>query len=174
MIENLNNENAYYPLAIGNTWTHNFGGQQMITSIDSYDNEGVFSVTNSLNPLKGSMKKVNGEYFSDSHENGNMQLVLKDNLVLGDTWEVKFKANGIDCVYKFTVKEVVPSKTVEGKEYKDIAMIESDSNMLINGNLMSINAFTQTYYAKGVGTILTTTSGVLGVTATPLLSYDLK
>ncbi len=174
MIENLNNETAYYPLAVGNAWTHNFGGQQMITNIDSCNNGGVFSVTNSLNPLKGSMKKVNGEYFSDSHENGNMQLVLKDNLVVGDTWEVKFKANGIECIYIFTVKEVMLSKTVEGKEYKNVAMVESDSNYLINGNLMSINAFTQTYYAKGVGTILTTTSGVLGVTATPLISCNLK
>ncbi len=172
--EDLDNENAYYPLALGNTWTHNFGGQHMITNIDSCDNGGVFSVTNSLNPLKGSMKKVNGEYFSDSHESGNMQLVLKDNLVVGDKWEVKFKANGIDCIYIFTVKEVMPSKTVEGKEYKNVAMVESDSNYLINGNLMSINAFTQTYYAKGVGTVLTTTSGVLGATATPLLSYNLK
>lgn len=171
---NLDNENAYYPLAVGNTWTHDFGGQLMIANIESCDNEGVFSVTNSLNPLKGSMKKVNGEYFSDSHENGNMQLVLKDNLILGDTWDVKFKANGIDCVYKFSVKEILPSKIVEGKEYKNVAMVESDSNYLINGNLMSINAFTQTYYAKGVGTILTTTSGVLGVTATPLLSYNMK
>ena len=172
--EELDNENAYYPLAVGNTWTHDFTGQSMITTIISLENDGTFLTSNSLNPINGTMKKVNGEYFSDSHEKGNMQMVLKDNLVLGDTWEVKFKANGIDCVYKFTVKEILPSKTVEDKEYKNVAMVESDSNYLINGNLMSINAFTQTYYAKGVGTILTTTSGVLGVTATPLLSYNLK
>ncbi|MBA3679634.1 MAG: SMI1/KNR4 family protein [Bacteroidetes bacterium] len=171
--EGFSNENAYHPLAIGNTWTYDFAGQQMINTIESCDN-GVFIVSNSLNPVKGNMKKVNGEYFSDSYEKGNMQVVLKDNLVLGDQWDVIFKANGIDCVYKFTVKEIAPSKVIAGKEYKDVAMVESDSNMLINGNLVSINAFVQTYYAKGVGAVLTLTSGVIGVSETPLLSYDIK
>lgn len=169
----MENNQAYYPLKINNSWTYNFNGENMINTITSCDEEGIFSITNSLNPVVANMKKVDGEYFSDSHEKGNMQLILKDNLVLGDKWEVKFKANGIDCIYIFTVKEILPCKLVEGKEYKDVAMVESDSNMLIGGNLTSINAFTQTYYAKGIGTILTTTSGVIGVTSTPLLSYQL-
>lgn len=173
--EDLDNENAYYPLAVGNTWTYkHYSGEKMVTTIISVDNDGIFLMSNSLNPINTGTKKINGEYFSDGLEKGNMQLILKDNLVLGDTWEVKFKANGIDCVYKYTVKEILPSKTVEGKEYKNVAMVELDSCYLINGNLMSMNAFTQTYYAKGVGTILTTTSGVIAVAPMPLLSYNLK
>lgn len=170
----MNNNEAYYPLQINNTWTHNFNGDAMITTISSCDDEGIFSITNSLNPILTNIKKIDGEYFSDSHEKGNMQVILKDNLVLGDKWDVKFKANGIDCIYTYIVKEILESKTVEGKEYKNVAMVESDSNMLIAGNLVSINAFTQVYYAKGVGTILTTTSGVIGVTSTPLLSYQVS
>jgi hypothetical protein len=173
-VENLNNENAYYPLAVGNTWTYkHYSGEKMVTTINSMDNDGTFLMSNSLNPINTGTKKINGEYFSDGLEKGNMQLILKDNLVLGDTWEAKFKANGIDCVYKYTVKEILPSKTVEGKEYKNVAMVELDSCYLINGNLMSMNAFTQTYYAKGVGGILTTTSGVIAVDPMPLMSHNL-
>ncbi len=173
--EDLDNENAYYPLAVGNTWTYkHYSGEEMVTTVDSMDNDGVFLMSNSLNPINTGTKKVNGDYFSDGLEKGNMQLILKDNLVLGDTWDVKFKANGIDCVYKYTVKEILQSKTVEDKEYKNVAMVELDSCYLINGNLMSMNAFTQTYYAKGVGGILTTTSGVIAVAPMPLLSHNLK
>ena len=171
--ENLDNENAYYPLTIGNTWTHDFGGQEMVTTIESFT-EGAFTTSNSLNPVSGAMKKVNGEYFCDSMEKGNMQLMLKDKLVPGESWEANFKANGLDCIYIYTVKEIIASKTVEGKEYKDVAMVELETQYVINGTRMPMNAFTQNYYAKGVGIVLTTTSGVLGNNSYPLVSYELK
>jgi hypothetical protein len=173
--EDLNNENAYYPLAVGNTWTYKFyNGENMITTIDSMDKEGQFLTSSSLTPLIGTIKKINGEYFCDSYEKGKMQLFLKDNLALGDTWDVNYKANGLDGIYKYTAKEILPSKTVEGKEYKNVMMVELDSYYLINGNLISMNAFTQNYYAKGIGPILTTTSGVIGITSMPLISYTLQ
>ncbi len=171
--ESLDNENAYYPLAVGNAWTYDYAGQHMVSAIESLSGEE-FITSNSLNPVAGKLKKVNGEYFNDGFEKGNMQLILKDNLVVGDSWEVTFKANGLDCIYNYTVKEVVPAKTVEGKEYKDVAMLELESFYVINGTRMAMNAFTQNYYAKGVGVILTTTSGVIGNNSYPLLSYELK
>lgn len=169
----VDNENAYYPLAEGNTWIYDFGGQQMVNKIESSE-AGVFTTSNSLNPGAGKLKKVNGDYFSDGLEKDNMQLMLKDSLVQGDSWEVKFKANGLDCIYTYTVKEVLPAKTVGGKDYKDVAMVELASFYVMNGNRMAMNAFTQNYYAKGVGIILTTTSGVIGNNSYPLLSYELK
>jgi hypothetical protein len=169
----MNNETAYYPLAIGNTWIHNFGGDKMITIIESCNDAGEFTVSNSLNPVKGIMKKINGEYFTDGMT--GRQSVLKDDLKLGETWKNKFKApSGLDTVYVYTVKEILPSKTVGGKEYNDVVMIELDSKYVINDVETSMNAFTQNYYARGVGMILTTTSGVIGNTETPLLSYELK
>ncbi len=172
--KDLDNENAYYPLAVGNTWTYKFyTGENMITAIDSIDKEGQFLTSSSLTPLIGTIKKINGDYFIDSYEKGKMQLFLKDNLVLGDTWDVNYKANGLDGIYRYTVKEALPSKIVEGKEYKNVMMVELDSYYIIKDNLVSMNAFTQNYYAKGIGPILTTTSGAIGVTATPLLSCNL-
>lgn len=37
-------------------------------------------------------------------------------------------------------------------------MIEAESKIKMNGNLISLNYFTQYYYAKGVGLILTASS----------------
>lgn len=171
---NLNNENAYFPLAVGNTWKYNYSGTEMITTIEDCDEHGVFILSNSLSPLKSCMKKVNGEYLSDSYEAGNFQMILKENLQLSDTWEAKFMANGIECVYNFTVKEILSSLVVDGKEFKEVALVESASNMMMHGNLISMNSFVQSYYAKGVGLILITTSGVVGNTSSPLISFELR
>jgi hypothetical protein len=171
--ESLNNENAYYPLAVGNVWTYDYAGQHMVNTIESLSGEEFITI-NSLNPVAGKLKKVNGDYFSDGFEKDNMQLILKDTLMQGDNWEVTFKANGLDCIYTYTVRETLPSKTVGGKEYLDVVMIELESFYVMNGTRMAMNAFTQNYYAKGVGVILTTTSGVIGNNSYPLLSYELK
>jgi len=171
--ETPDNKETYYPLAVGNTWTYDYGGQQMVNTIVGYDN-GEYTTSNSLNPVGGKLKKINGDYFNDGLEKGNMQLMLKDTLVVGDSWEVTFKANGLDCIYTYTVKEALPAKTVGEKEYRDVVMVELESFYVINGARMAMNAFTQNYYAKGVGVILTTTSGVIGNNSYPLLSCDLK
>lgn len=171
--EVLDNENSYYPLAVGNAWTYDYGGQPMVSTILSCDG-GEYITSNSLNPVDGRMKKTGGNYYSDGFEKGNMQLMLKDTLSLGDSWESAFKANGLDCIYVYTVKEVLDMKTVNGKDYKDVVMVELDSYFEMNGTRMSMNAFTQNYYARGIGVILTTTSGVIGNNSYPLLSYELK
>ncbi len=171
----MNNENTYYPLAVGNKWTYDFGGQEMITTIESCNDAGEFTTVTSLNPVKSIMKKSNGEYFSDALQPGQMFMLLKDDMKAGDTWQVKFKApSGLDTVYVYTVKEILPSKIIGEKEYKDIAAVELDSKYVINGVETSMNAFTLTFYAKGIGPILTTTTGVIGNNSYPLLSYKLN
>jgi hypothetical protein len=57
-----------------------------------------------------------------------------------------------------TVKEAGISKEVEGKTYNDVMLIEAESKMHINGSLMSLNFFTQYYYAQDIGLVLTTSS----------------
>lgn len=121
------------------------------------------------------MKKNNGEYFSDSLQAGQMFMLLKDDMKLGDTWRVKFKApSGLDTVYVYTVKEILPGKIIGEMEYKDIAVVELDSKYVINDVETSMNAFTLTFYAKGIGPILTTTTVVIGNNSYPLLSYHLS
>jgi hypothetical protein len=171
----MNNENAYYPLAVGNSWTYDYLGQDMITTIESVNEAGEYVTNNSLNPQKSLMKKINGEYFAEAVDKSAFNLTLKDNMQVGDKWQYKFKApSGLDTIYICTVKDVMSSKIVEGKEYKDVVMVELDSLYEMAGVVTSMNAFTQTYYAKGVGPVLITTSGVIGDSSIPLKSYELK
>ncbi|MDQ3018171.1 MAG: hypothetical protein M3R25_15775 [Bacteroidota bacterium] len=89
---------------------------------------------------------------------GNYQLWLKDNLQVGEIWDATFTANGLNSIMAFTVKETGITKDVGGKTYTDVMMLEAESKINMNGNLISTNFFTQYYYAKGVGLILTTSS----------------
>lgn len=70
--------------------------------------------------------------------------------------KVTFNADDFDNLLAFQVKEILPSKTVEGKEYNDVMVVEAERKMVVNGNLRSINYFTHYYYAPGTGLILTT------------------
>lgn len=169
----MNNENVYYPISVGSTWTFEDGmGGQFTNSILEETAPGEFLVNNSLKPDQHlRMKKEGRVYYSDVLYADNMQMTLKDDLQIGDTWETTFKANGFDNVLVYTVKEFLPSKEVAGKSYNDVVMIESESKMLVNGTLMAINFFTQYYFAKGIGPILTTTSAG---TSAPLLSFHLN
>jgi hypothetical protein len=83
---------------------------------------------------------------------------LKENLKAGDSWEIRFTANGIQSIIVMTVKETGMTKEVEGKTYSGVVFIDAESKMNMNGTLMSLNFFTQYYYAPGTGLILTTSS----------------
>lgn len=55
-------------------------------------------------------------------------------------------------------KEIAKTQEIDGKTYTDVILIEAESKIKMNGNLMPLNFFTQYYYAKNVGLILTTSS----------------
>ncbi|MEQ1676536.1 MAG: hypothetical protein ABL876_07540, partial [Chitinophagaceae bacterium] len=57
-----------------------------------------------------------------------------------------------------TIKETGLTKEVEGNTYNDVLLIEAESMLMMNGTLITLSFFTQYYYAKGVGLILTTSS----------------
>lgn len=152
---------VFYPLAVGNVWEYKSkDGKTFSNTVKAADpsKPNQFIMVNSTMATEPRIYKEGDNYFTDSFEAGNFQILLKDNTKVGDTWEVKFKANGIDSVLVMTVKEIGGTKEVEGKSYSDVMMIEAESKMLMNGNLMALNFFTQYYYAKGIGLILTTSS----------------
>jgi hypothetical protein len=150
----------YYPVAAGNTWTYKKKDgntyMNMIVSVNGNSflmtNTDAAGVNESNNQLEG------GWLLSDVYEEGRMQQNLKLDGVVGDAWEVSFKANNFDNILAYKIKEVGSSKTVEGKNYEDVLVVEAESKMMVNGNLMSIQFFTTYYYAAGVGLILTTLS----------------
>jgi hypothetical protein len=154
-------ENVYYPLGAGFEWTYQLkDGNTYTNAVTAVNpqNPNEFTMVNSMMNKNQIMRKDAESYYTDSFEEGSMNLLLKDNLTQGETWEIKFKANGFDNILVMNVKEVGISQEVNGKTYTQVAMIEAESKMLMNGNLMSLNFLTQYYYAQGIGLILTTSS----------------
>lgn len=152
--------NNYYPIAAGNMWNYKKKDgntyMNMIVSVNGND----FLMTNTdSSGVNESNNKIDGDWLlSDVYEEGRMQQNLKLNGEVGDTWEVNFKANNFDNVLAYKIKEKGISKSVEGNVYEDVLVVEAESKMIVNGNLMSLNFFTTYYYASGVGLILTTLS----------------
>jgi len=149
---------AYYPLAVGNVWHYAMKDGNTYTNSITGGDGAVFTAQNSTTPTEVKVQKDGGSYLTNSHDPAKMQVFLKEEPTVGDSWEIKFQANGLDSVLVMTIKEVGGSQVVEGKTFENVALVEAESKMVMNGNLMSLNYFTQYYYAKGVGLILTTSS----------------
>lgn len=152
---------VYYPLHVGFIWTYRSkDGSTYKNSVTAVNpaNPNEFTMVNSLMNKNQLMRKEENNYVTDSFEDGTINTLLKDNATVGDTWEIEFKANGLDSILVMIVKEVGSTKTVNGKAFDNVIMIEAESKLLMNGTLMPLNYFTQYYYAKGIGLILTTSS----------------
>lgn len=148
----------YYPLAAGNRWEYKQkNGNTYSNEVTGIDGNMV-TMQNSTLPTPAHVKIENGVMYNELIEPGNFQLWLKDDLQKGESWEATYMVNGLDSLMAITVKETGISKEVEGKNYDDVIMLEAESKIKMNGNLMSLNYFSQYYYAKGVGLILTTSS----------------
>lgn len=107
----------------------------------------------------GSIVRLDGaDYLTDSFEAGNFQPLIKEGVKAGDSWEIRFKANTLDNIMVMTVKETGATKEVNGRSYSDVMILESESKINMNGTIMTLNYFTQYYYANGIGLILTTSS----------------
>ncbi|MFI5203536.1 MAG: hypothetical protein ACHQF2_03480 [Flavobacteriales bacterium] len=149
---------SYQPLTLNNVWKYKQKDGSVYSNSVTAVNGNNVEMVNSLTG-KPAKVKIDGDHMlTDGYEVGNFQVYLKNNVKVGDTWTVTFKANGLDCLLDITVKEVGVSKNVEGKDYSDVIMLEGESKMVMNGNTMALNFFTQWYYAKGTGLILTTSS----------------
>lgn len=154
----MSKETVYYPLAVGNTWKYQMKDGSFYTNSVTAGNASEFTMVNSLMNKNQIMRKENDLYLTDAFEDGTINTLLKDNATLGETWEIKFKANGLDSLLIMTVKEIGSSKEINGKLFENVMMIDAESKIIMNGNTMALNFFTQYYYAKGVGLILTTSS----------------
>lgn len=155
----MSKETVYYPLAIGNTWKYQMkDGSFYTNSVTASTGSTEFTMVNSMMNKNQIMRKESDAYLTDAFEDGTMNTLLKDNAAIGETWEIKFKANGLDSLLIMTVKEIDSSKEVNGKSFENVMMIEAESKMVINGALIPLNFFTQYYYSKGVGLIMTTSS----------------
>lgn len=148
----------YYPLAAQNEWQYKQKDGSTYTNKVTAANGNEFTMHNSAANTSSVVKIDGSSIVTDALEAGNFQQWLGNDLKSGDTWEIKFKANGLDCILIMTVKETGITKEVEGKPYSNVLFIEAENKIVMNGTLMALNFFTQYYYADGVGLILTTSS----------------
>lgn len=148
----------YYPLAAQNEWQYKMkDGSSYSNKVTAADGN-VFTMHNSAANTSSQVKTEGDTVFTDALQAGQFAQWLGNNLKAGDTWEIKFTANGLDSILIMTVKETGMSKEVNGKNYDNVLFIEAENKMVINGSLMSLNFFTQYYYADGIGLVLTTSS----------------
>lgn len=148
----------YYPLAANNEWQYKLKDGSTYTNKVTAADGNVFSMHNSAANTSSKVKVEGDTVYTDALQAGNFEKWISNDLKPGDTWEIKFTANGLDSILILTVKETGISKEVEGKNYDNVLFIEAENKMVINGSLMSLNFFTQYYYADGVGLVLTTSS----------------
>lgn len=148
----------YYPLATGNKWEYKQKDGSVYTNSVIGMEGPIVTMRNSTVADPTKVKVENGVMYNELMAPGNYQLWLKDDLKKGESWDATFTANGLNSIMTFTVKETGISKEVDGKTYNDVVMLESESKINMNGNVISTNFFTQYYYAKSVGLIMTTSS----------------
>lgn len=149
---------SFYPLTQGNQWTYKMKDGNSYTNEVTDANGNVFIMKNSMMPNTVQVKKDGEIYYANYWDNADFHVLLKDDLTPGEKWDVKFKANGLDNILAMTVKETGLTKEVNGTTYSDVIMVEAESKILMNGNIMPLNYFTQYYYANNVGLIMTTSS----------------
>ncbi len=148
----------YYPLAPGNEWEYKQKDGSLYTNSVVSVNGPIVTMKNSTVPDSILVKVENGIMYNELMAKDNYQLWLKDDLQKGETWDATFTANGLNSIMAFTVKETGITKEVDGKTYHDVVMLESESKINMNGNVISTQYFTQYYYAKSIGLIMTASS----------------
>jgi hypothetical protein len=148
----------YYPLAQANEWHYKQKDGSTYSNTITAAAGNRYTMHNSAANTSSSVVTDGNLITTDALEQGNFQPWLTNDLKQGDNWAVKFKANGLDCMLIMTVRQMGIRKEVEGKNYDNIMFIEAENKMMINGSLVSLNFFTQYYYADGIGLVLTTSS----------------
>jgi hypothetical protein len=165
-------ENMYFPLQPGNSWTYRMAnGATFTNTVDRHESDGSYRLHSTALSSEVTMYYDGDNYRTDSFQPGNIQIILRDQAAVGDSWEVDFVSNGLRNLFCMEVKELRETMDVEGHTYTDVMLLEGESKLVIETEVMRVDFFTQYYYAKDVGLILTTSSRGDYL---PLISYDLS
>jgi hypothetical protein len=148
----------FYPLAAGNEWEYEQKDGSRYTNKVISANGNLFAMHNSAANSYSTVKLENNGIYTDALEPGNFQLWLNNEAKAGEQWEIKFAANGLDCIIIMTVKETGIQKEINGPNDEPVIVLEAENKMIVNGSLLPLNFFTQYFYANGIGLILTTSS----------------
>jgi hypothetical protein len=168
----------YQPTSAGSTWS--YGGQSPYTATSLGTTKTIngkiyyeFETKQGSTTYKSSVSKENGVYTSISENSrfGNLEITqLKENEPVGATWTNSGMVNGVTSNYKFTIAAKGITKTVEGKEFKDIIHVKLESTFTYMGQTFPYPEVFNYFYAKGVGLVLTE----YGTNTLPLKTYTIK
>lgn len=165
-------ETMYFPLQPGNSWTYRMAnGATFTNTVDRQEADGSFRLTSTALTTEVTMYYDGDHYSTDSFEPGNIQIILRDGAGVGDGWDIDFSQNGMRNILSMSVREIRDSMDVEGRTYENVMLLEGESKLVVEAEVMHIGFFTQYYYAKNVGLILTTSSRGDHM---PLLSVELR
>src|SRR5690242_14892458 len=99
---------TYYPLTVGNQWIYKQKDGSLFTNtITKADTRTPkhFVIVNSIQNLERLIRKEGPIYYTNNFDGDNFQILLKDDPILNDTWEVHFIANGLNNILVMKVKE---------------------------------------------------------------------
>ena len=181
----------YSPLTTGSNWTYNYsesGGSPetiklTVTDRDTSINGKTYKVLSSSdNSGDNYLAKIDSNYYRFTTFPGIgdfEELYLKDNRAVNSTWtnSVPFTLPGtgsFNADLTYTVKEVGISRTVNGKEYKDVIHVA----VAVNVTLLNFGGG-DFYYANNVGLIessisLTPPAQPVYSSTQQLVSYEIK
>jgi len=150
----------YYPLAHKNEWHYKQKNGNIYSNIITATDGNRFTIHNSATKTSYIVMTDGNLITTDVLEAGSFQPWIANDFKKNDNWAVKFRSAGLDCLLLMimTVKEIDITKEVEGKIYHDVMCVEAENKMMVNSGLVSLNFFTQYYYADGIGLVLTTSS----------------
>lgn len=161
MLMNLQPNDVLYPLAPGNEWEYvqkdGTTFTNRVVAADPFEPQQ-FLMANSRMDEERRIRKVGTTYLTDAFEHGNFLPLLRDDLKAGDSWQITFKANGLDSILVMTVREIDGTEEVEGRTYTGVVAIEAESRIAMNGTVIPVGFSTHYHYARNVGLILTTSS----------------
>ncbi len=149
----------YFPLQPGNSWTYRMAnGATFTNTVDRREADGSFRLRSTALDSEVVMYYDGDQYRTDSFQPGKLQVILRENLKTGDTWDIDFESQGLHNILCMKVKDIRDTLEVEGIEYSHVVLLEGESKLVVESEILRVDFYTQYYYAKDVGLILTTSS----------------
>lgn len=150
---------SYYPVTKGTYWKYrtNTGGSS--TSVVSGDTivdgqkYAVIVVEGSSSGERSLVREQDNNIYIRNHEFGGYEvLYVKTAASIGEQWNFTLMVNGLENYYEYTMVAKGITKTVNGREYKDVLQTHTVLYAVLNGEKFPVST-AETFFAKGVGAI---------------------
>lgn len=164
--ENPMEEESYFPLTVGSTWTYqNSNGENEVNTLtDRTKNVGGFTwniITLEPNTadeellvrIDAATQKVYYGYdFTDNEGVLFVTAVADLDAEVGDSWTDTFEDDGASLTYTMTLQEKDVKKTLNGKNYDNLMTVRVEGRFTPIVDGLTINNSTW-YFARGIGIV---------------------